>query len=362
MNYQAAILDLPDDEGRLLKTYVPDMETLPEFVKTASMPGQDSPSNLFALVLIDDGKVLKKYATADKGSTWLSALYFATNKDSLPEEAQKVAAAHLTAACEHYGLDVPAQISDISTESLKDNRVDVSSQEPLHKVAAQKEVVEYAIERADGSKHYPLDDAQSVAVASDYFDRNAGHFVPRERREFAVKVAAANEAGIPLSPEIEKYASDGYSPNLVSHLEARYIHLVDAEAPNVYKKALVKLAAIKDTLNPDEFAETLERLDREMGLDAMWDRTLSDPYYSTFAKVAKGESPKPTKTYTVGAESCTCAELEELAERRIESVRAHFGDSAASAFAKDPKAVFESMPMPQKKILCRMAAGSTGEV
>ena len=196
----ATIYDIYDDSGALLKSLVPEEDELPDFVKTASVVGQDANSRLFALVMVDDGRVLKKYATADAGNTWLSALYFSLNKDLLPEEAQKVAAANLIEACEAHNIDAPPSLWDIADGPAATNIVDVSGATLRTKVASVREDVPYAIERADGSSYYPLRDAAHVTTAMDYFERNHGQFVPRERREYAVKVAAEAEKGaLPVS-------------------------------------------------------------------------------------------------------------------------------------------------------------------
>jgi hypothetical protein len=65
------------------------------------------PDDAFALVLLDSGHTLRKYACTDAGNTTLSVLYFLENGHKLPESAQKVAAANLATACSWYGLEAP---------------------------------------------------------------------------------------------------------------------------------------------------------------------------------------------------------------------------------------------------------------
>jgi hypothetical protein len=356
--YDAAIFDFYDDFGTLLKKAVPDPEEVPDFVKMASMMRQEDNSQLFALVLVDDGRVLKKYATVDRGNTWLSTLYFAHTKDSLPLDAQKVAAANLIEACEAFEIDPPEVLWKTAEGPVDGNLVDVTAKQPAVQVADEREEIIYAIERADGSKHYPLkNDAVSVKVADDYFQRNSGEFVPRERREFAVKVASiAGPAGWPLSSEISHYASKTYNPTLEGHLTDRYLHLVNKDADPEVRDALMKLATAQQGLEPEAFAERLEAFDRENGLDQLWDRWVSDPWYSTFgmSKIAKG-SAIPGKTFTVGEVTVTQDELESLAVRSIRSLQETFGQPFTTAFCKDPVAQFEALPLPQRKFVARMA-------
>lgn len=109
MKTAGVVLDFYDDlQGELLKRSFPSPEVLPEVVKTAHILSSEERDILrdeaFALVLMNEGKVLRKFACVDAGNTLLSALYFMENKDALPEEAQKIASANITAACEEFGL------------------------------------------------------------------------------------------------------------------------------------------------------------------------------------------------------------------------------------------------------------------
>lgn len=358
-SFHAGTYDIQDDGGMLLKRLVPDVDDIPDFVKTAEAVNQTSNSRLFALVMVDDGDVMKKFATADPGNTWLSALYFAFTKDDLPEEAQKVAAANLIEACDAFEIEAPEFLWDIADGPADTNIVDVTGLRPPAqiKVAAEKEETVYAIERADGSKYYPLKDASHVKAAMDYFDRNEKNFVPRERREYAVKVAhEAKKAAFRLSPSIEKYAGQGWNPALEGHITTRYMHLTDRDAGMDAKSELMKIASVRGQINPEDFAAELERFDLEHGLDALWDKEVADPWYSTlgFEKVAKGSHP-PTTTYTIGEVSVTSEELHLLADRGFGTVSKNFGEDVAAAFAKNPIQIFESMPIEQRKLFARLA-------
>lgn len=109
MKTAGVVLDFYDDmAGTLLKESFPTPDSLPEIVKTAHILSAEERDVLrddaFALVLVNEGKTLRKFACVDAGNTLLSALYFTENMDSLPVEAQKVAAANIIAACHEFGL------------------------------------------------------------------------------------------------------------------------------------------------------------------------------------------------------------------------------------------------------------------
>jgi hypothetical protein len=104
------ILDIYDDpNGEILKTSFPTPNALPEIVKHAHALTQEERNNLpddsFALILTQDGREFKKFATIDAGNTALSIIYFLKTAHKLPEDAQKVALNNLCCACEQYGID-----------------------------------------------------------------------------------------------------------------------------------------------------------------------------------------------------------------------------------------------------------------
>ncbi len=106
-------LDFYDDaNGELLKRSFPTPEALPEVVKEAHILSSEEREVLrdeaYALVMLNDGKAIRKFACVDPGNTFLSALYFTENAEALPEEVQKIAAANILAFCHDFGIEVPS--------------------------------------------------------------------------------------------------------------------------------------------------------------------------------------------------------------------------------------------------------------
>ncbi len=111
MNTAGMSLDFYDDlNGEVLKRVFPTPDSLPEIVKTAHILSSEERDILrdeaYALILVNEGKVLRKFACVDAGNTLLSALYFLENIDSIPVEAQKVASANILAACDEFSLPI----------------------------------------------------------------------------------------------------------------------------------------------------------------------------------------------------------------------------------------------------------------
>lgn len=355
MSFEHTNLDFYDDGGVLLKETFSSRDSLPDFLKSASVLGSDGAANQYALVLLEDGKSLKKFATADAGNTFISAVYFAKNRHVLPIEAQKIAAANLRDALGHFGIDVPSVLDKVASGvQPTSNVVDVTGKSAPRIVREQEGDREYALEMLDGSKRYPLDNAESVKTALSYFELNHGQFIPRQRREYAVKVASvARQHGLALGEELSKHAGDSYANLLPHHLHLRADLLLDEED----LAGLQKLASRRESgrLDPDEFAAELESFDRSAGLSQHWGGAILDPWRSSIApleKVARGSLS--THTFQLGNETVTGHELLVL-KKTSQPLVDHFGHEFATQFAQDPITFFAALPRPQQQVVGAMA-------
>lgn len=120
MKTAGVVLDFYDDVSKShMKRLFPDVESLPESIKTAHILSPEEHDVLrdeaYALILHSEGKTLRKFACVDEGNTVLSVLYFLNNKDRLPEEAVKTASVNLEAFCEEFGIEVPEVISKVAS-------------------------------------------------------------------------------------------------------------------------------------------------------------------------------------------------------------------------------------------------------
>ena len=113
------VLDVYDDKDlEIFRSVFPVKEALPDIIKEAHVLNSKEqgrlPDDLFALVLMDDDVVLRKYACIDPGNTALSVEYFLKTAQKLPAEAQKLAAENLLKACEWYDIEPPADLQKIA--------------------------------------------------------------------------------------------------------------------------------------------------------------------------------------------------------------------------------------------------------
>jgi hypothetical protein len=137
MKTAGVVLDFYDDlEGGLLKKAFPTPDSLPDFIKSAHILSSEERDILrdeaFALIMKNDGKVIRKFACVDPGNTLLSALYLAENADRLPEEAVKVAAANIEKYCHFFKLPIDS-LEKIATRRAADatNKGLARSRDPM---------------------------------------------------------------------------------------------------------------------------------------------------------------------------------------------------------------------------------------
>jgi hypothetical protein len=123
MQTSGLVLDVYDDfDGAVLRQVYPAFEDIPQTVKEAQVLSPEErrtlPDDVFALVLLNNGESLRKYACIDAGGTTLAVEYFLKTAYKLPPEAQRVAAENLVTACGWYDLEVPEKLAGIAGKAL----------------------------------------------------------------------------------------------------------------------------------------------------------------------------------------------------------------------------------------------------
>ncbi len=117
MQTAGLVLDLYDNP-RDLKTIFPSVDVIPDSVKVAHHLSPDElaklPDDVFALVLMDNGDRLRKFACVDEGNTILNLGYFFLHGHKLPEDAQHRAAENLKVACAWYNIEVPEELEKVA--------------------------------------------------------------------------------------------------------------------------------------------------------------------------------------------------------------------------------------------------------
>jgi hypothetical protein len=177
---------------------------------------------------------------------------------------------------------------------------------------------------------------------------------PEMRRQFAVKVASkAVGLGYPISDTtlLDAGAPDyADGVHIKTAMEMRKVSFPGKDN-SVHRDFLSELFEKRASTHPEVFAEVLKRFDIMHGLDSGWDHVVPSPWETTF-----GLQKTARVVWEQGPDRVTDEELVNLARNHSGMLSDKFNEFFTKGFENDPIGVFESMPIPQKRILARMAA------
>lgn len=410
--HTGAIIDFYDDpQGLVLKEKM-QAEQVPPFIKEAQFLDESQrsrlPDDVFALVMLDQGAPMRKYACTDKGNTALSVIYLMENHHKLPEPAVKTAAANLLTACEWHHLKPPLGLQKLAflgkllnvggsamhmgdvvsrgakrhakkfpgmpkvgdmagtnvmpTQSTMDEGegaqgklasviqpyVDVTGMEPpprLEKRASEK----FCLVK-EGRGQYPIDTYGEVVEAQQWFNDYGDTLHPEDRREFCTKLASrADEIGLLVVDRIRKYAAAGYAPDgeiKVGVSTRMQFWAEDSPERDMLNGLMDKYASVQ----PDVFCEALRQFDEATGLDHHWDVGIYDPYYTTY-----GFEKTAEWTFEHMSDRITEERLRQVAHASYPLIAVKFGEELADSLKKSPTSIFDSLPLDAKRIIMRMA-------
>lgn len=350
--YSGVVLDYYDDGGDTLKAKFPDPSKLPEFLKNASVTEKHRlPMEAFALVALDGGAVIHKYACHDAASAAISTIYFMEHGHKLPQEARTAVATKLASACLSSELQPPAAMLKLAAETTKSEVLDLTGKTPEPtKTASPSEYGNYAVELPDGQFLYPIHTHDLVKKAEQYYMGEAPHMEPGMRRMFAMNLSRkAQELGCSLNDVIKEAGATTLAEPGHRKL-ALEMRKVACPGKKRIHKDLDALFVKSAELHPNLYAEVLRRFDIAHGLDARWGNDVLDPWSSTFSLDKTAEV-----VWDEGAERVTDSDLKVLATNHIETMAQSFSQEFVNGFQKDPVGVFKSLPTPQKKVLARLA-------
>lgn len=385
-----AILDFYDDpQGLVLKKKLAAAQ-VPDFVKEARCLTPEAsaslPDDAFALVLVDQGEKLRKYACVDKGNTALSVIYFLENQGKLTKQAQEVVAQNLCLACQSFGLEAPAQLKEAAKKEadltgtevmplqashpendhavntadepvpassdlkkVANRYVDVTGQTSLTKKASVT-ATRFCLVK-EGSGRFPIDSYGQILEANKWFEENHRSLHPDDRREYCMKLAArADEVGISVTDNIRKYAGTQFAPRDEVHaaVATRMQFWSDGDPERDLLEGLMGKYA---SVSPEVFSEALKQFDEATGVNLHWDLEVVDPVASTF-----GFEKKAEWSWAEGPDVLKEDVLRNGVNDsgKVHQIRARFGEELAKEIVRNPIPVFSSLPLDTKRILCHL--------
>jgi len=363
------IIDFYDDANRegLRKTAAP-QGVANEAFEVLSPEERDSlPDDMFGLVVITKtAEVIRKFPLVDGPHIWLAGQYLSMNGEKLATPMRVVAARHikLAATGRPEPVSLPADISDLADQYPPgfEGNVIVEDKVPSWNIAMTKTAsapqmsdAAYALvyQTGDGEtiRKYAMPDVATTEEAMGWFEKYATQIDPELRPRMAKSILKrAMALGIELEglPTLYKYAAGGWNPSVEAHIEQRRSLLPHDEQS---RATLQKLASAIGEANPHEFARALDAFDTKSGLRRYYGRGIEDAYSSSLGetKTASGWSDE------IDGETVTEQDLKKAAASP--SFAKFFGQGVKEAFAKDPVAIFESLPSPNKAIIAQIARG-----
>lgn len=266
-----------------------------------------------------------------------------------PQVAAEISRDHL----EEFG-DYYTRLDKMEEEAKMDkaaNVVDITGERPTpkFKTASPTGPDDYAV-ILDGKGYYPIHSWDMVKKAEVYYQEEHKRMQPEVRRQYAVKLASKAAAmGYPLDPDILEAGSTGWAPQ--GHLKAAVEMRKIACSPHSEdRKFLDELFEKRASLEPPTYAEVLRRFDVGHGLDKGWDHIILDPWASTY-----GLNKSAEVVWEDGADRVTSEDLLRLSQNHAAFNR-EFTDEFRKEFQKDPVSIFESLPLPQKRVIARLAS------
>lgn len=389
-------VDFYDDGGQVLRDKFRD--GLPDFIKQAKLLTEEDrvslPDHAFAVVLIDGSEKMRKFACVDKAHAAINAIYLMENVRSLPYEARGVAAHNIKVACKRHGLEVPEKLSKLASRAKK--LIDMDGAVPMVTKMKQSELsgteimplstggsrrlkkissgtvspyidvkkdvepvlfaktkIAYALEDERGPQ-FPLESYSQVKEAAEFFEQQGRRFHPRSRHSACVKIAArADVLGVPLGKEVRCYGSTffGSDGHIKMGFETRR-QMFRSNGDDGSVGLLDTLMEKKASAGPEEFAEALAELDIALGLSRYWDKSVMDPWATTFGpeKIAEW-------SWTHGNEKLKAEQLQALVKGGPgrSALERSFGSELVEALSKNPTQIFDSLPLDQKIVIARMA-------
>lgn len=414
------ILDQYDDiDGDVLREYAPSLGGVPDFIKHASREVQNMADHEFALILLEGRNKLRKFATADKGNTAVSVLYFIKNAAMLPPQVVQPTAQRLVDACLLHDILPPDVLTKLAQEEWGVSGMTQSFYTP-------------GAEALDSSKNYHKDPEN--AKKKDGLGKDTED-IDLELRTNMKGVAGSNFFKVPtmtakerVATEMAKTASPYYDASqwepTVEEAYAGTHHLLDGKYPvDTYgqtKQAAEYFGENWKAFTPRERREycvkLASRMD-ELGIESTdkvnsYSGTEYSPFVDSMLTFRKTRTPEemhpvldtlmekrafvsPTifaealedfdvetglnwdwdaavpdpwvstfneklasDTFTFDANGVRTGEdeLRDLALNGKELVEKQFGPTFMEGFAASPLDVFRSLPLPNKLVLARLAS------
>lgn len=308
-------------------------------------------NNHFALVLIDDEGVTRKYACSNEDMAIFNTELFLEDCDIMPDEICKVAGYYLLQACKKFnymeGINKLANYEELVESNVV--LLDDIDKIKLHYKKEANSAIKPSAYALPDEQRYPLASKEDVEAAIEYFDIYEDHFKQAEKLVYALNTAqAAKNYEINLDDSKHKIAEfsnlnpECLNQDLPAHLSIRK-YLASDEYTEVYNEFEAKLAEFE---NPLQIMDALTKIDTEAGLSLMWGSALEDPIKCCL-------QPIKTASIRIDGRTLTLTDMQRLLEH--EKVAEYLDESSIASLRNfDALNTFSMLPSPVRTELYKL--------
>lgn len=286
-------MDFVADKNHTELARLSQLYEFPNFVKTANMDETLNPDSIKAPVTVYADPVNKQFPCHTKAATWLNALWWEEKKAEFhPSTRAKIEAR----------LDQYVGFWHIKEAVMKMR----AKHKDLHKEAeSQLPDSVYGIVWVDPSsghkeRYLRMSNPMEVKVAAEYLEKHRDRLPFSDRHTVALKIVErANHYGVGLGKSaefIEKQAGRGVPdlPEVVQMIQSRAMLAKNATLREHFQKMAAEVSAMpRKALMPEilvKLADTMDKLDRDLGLVGKYSGTLQRPedviFKATFTKAS----------------------------------------------------------------------------
>ena len=300
---------------------------------------EELPDRCFALIFEKAAGRERRYPVHSPDSARLALAEFdAFGRHVGPEKTAQVAGANVINACDRFGVSVPDHLVEYRDPQIETN-VSQPPRPPAVKQAAEEGPFALEIE---GQGRYPLRSADEVKQAIDYFGEWYRDIPPALRHPYAAKVAAqARTFGVPVPLTITAWETHAYSPYLTPSMASR----VSLASSDAHRQDLLELCEKKASLDPEDFAQGLYRVDCRHGATEQWGHEYPDPWETAFlgASVINKEASAPEGDATALWRLAARGDLGQVLSPEL-----------VEKFAQDPEAVASQLDDVARSVLASL--------
>jgi len=219
---------------------------------------------------------------------------------------------------------------------------------------------------------YPIETEAHVGIAVNYFDKHLERFSPEERVKVAANLSNRfDELGIDIErPWIANYAramtkeaafSNDFTYNMRKRVElaktaAAKITVNDKEVQvsDALESFMEKCAS--EEVSAGEAIDFIAEIDKVANFEYHYDNRIRDPFLTVFGSESNPyfDVPKLASTCSITKRKAGAAMKKKVV---ITKLAASFGEKFANDFASDPTAIYESMPVPEQKLITEILQG-----